>query len=543
MTTSTKTRSRVARAAFVALLMSTTATAALAAPKKHRQPAPNAALSAEVKALRAEVEALKASLAAQADAQAQAQPQAQAQQEKLDTLGQQLADLKATQDTASSDIATLKKPTGSTVVPKLSNGRPTFATADGNFTAGVKAVVMFDAASYMQKDRLPATVTNRDLNDGTNFRRARFGIDGTLFKDFSYGLLYEFGGSGAEEPGRIQEAFFQYNGLKPFRFRLGAFEPNVGLAAASSTSGIALMERPSVAEIARNVAAGDARSAFQVTATGALGEGDTSMSTNWFVSTALTGNVVAQANANGGGGEQQAWLGRVALAPSFPGGLRAHLGANAQYVFHAADSTGPSAAAGRYPIQLRDRPELRVDGTRLVDTGAIDTNHASVYGAEAALGYRSFLVEGEYFKFDFDRRRTGAAVLGDPDFDGWYVQGSWVLTGEQRAYNAGEARFDAPKPAYNFNAAAGTWGAWEVAARYSVVNLDWNAGRPGFATPAGGIRGGEQKITSVGVNWYLNPTIRMMLNYLHVDVDRLNAAGAQVGQKYDAVALRTQLSY
>jgi phosphate-selective porin OprO/OprP len=542
MTISTKTRSRAARAAFVALLMSTTATGALAAPK-HRATASNAALSAEVKALREEVESLKATLAAQAQAQAQQQPQAQAQQAQLDTLGQQLADLKASQETASSDIATLKKPTGSTVVPKLSNGRPTFATADGNFSAGLKAVVMFDAGAYLQKDNLPAQVTNRDLNDGTNFRRARFGVDGTIFKDFQYSLLYEFGGSGAEEAGRIQEAFFTYNGLKPFRFRLGAFEPNIGLSAATSTSGMPLLERPASAEIARNVAAGDARSAFQISANGQLGEGDTGMSSRWFFSTAVTGNTVGQSNSGGGGGEQQAWIGRAAFAPSTPGGLLAHLGVNYQYVFHPADALGPVATGVRYPIQLRDRPELRIDGTRLIDTGAIDTNHISVLGAEAALSYRNFLLEGEYFKFDLERRQSGAATLGDPDFDGWYVQGSWVLTGEPRTYNGGDARFDAPKPAFNFNPAAGAWGAWELAARYSVVNLDWNAGRPGFATPAGGVRGGEQKITSVGVNWYLNPTIRMMLDYQHVEVDRLNAAGLQVGQKYNAIALRTQLSY
>ena len=535
MTTSTKTRSRVARAAFVALLLSSTATAALAAPKR---PASNAALAAEVKSLREEVESLKAALAAQA----QQQPQAQAQQEQLDTLGKQLADMKAAQDTATSDIATLKKPTGSTVVPKLSNGRPTLATADGAFSAGLKAVVMFDAGAYLQKDNLPASVTNRDLNDGTNFRRARFGIDGTIFKDFQYTLLYEFGGSGVEDAGRIQEAFFTYNGLKPFRFRLGAFEPNIGLAAATSTSGMPLMERPASAEIARNVAAGDARSAFQISVNGQMGEGDTSMSSRWFLSTAVTGNTVGQSNS-GGGGEQQAWIGRAAFAPSIPGGLMGHFGVNYQYVLHPADALGPVATGTRYPIQLRDRPELRIDGARLIDTGAIDTDHLSVLGLEAAVSYSSFLLEGEYFQYDYDRRRTGAAVLGDPEFDGWYVQGSWVLTGEPRGYNGADARFDAPKPNYNFNPKAGAWGAWEVAARHSVVNLDWNAGRPGFATPAGGVRGGEQKITSVGVNWYLNPTMRMMLNYLHVDVDRLGATGLQVGQKYNAIALRTQLSY
>src|SRR5207237_100213 len=119
----------------------------------------------------------------------------------------------------------------------------------------------------------------------------------------------------------------------------------------------------------------------------------------------------------------------------------------------------------RYPVQLRDRPELRIDTTRLVDTGAIDARHVSVYGAEAGVSVKNFLLESEYFWYNIDRRNTTAVTLGDPSFNGWYVQGVWVLTGENRPYNPGEARFDAPKPAYNFNPAAGTWGAWELAAR------------------------------------------------------------------------------
>lgn len=528
MNHSTKTRTRVARAAFVALLMSSATTTVLAAPAS--RDAKLQEMQRQLDEMRGQMEQMRAANAGDS--------RLSAIQQQLDTFGAQLAEMKASQDTANSDIATLKKPTGATVVPKLANGKPTFATADGNFSANFKAIIMFDGASYMQDDNLPAAVTGRDLNDGTNFRRARFGIDGKLFKDFGYSLLYEFGGSGAEEAGRIHEAFLQYTGLGPSTIKLGAMEPNIGLAAASSTSGIALMERPSSAEIARNVAAGDARSALQIQANTALGDGDTGLVTNLFGATAVTGATVGAAQ---GFGEQQAWIGRVAVGPSLASGFQAHLGGNVQYVFHPSDATGGTNP--RYPVQLRDRPELRVDGTRLIDTGAIDTNHITVYGGEAAIGYNQFLIEGEYFKFDIDRRQTGTVALADPDFDGWYVQGSWVLTGEPRKYNPREARFDAPKQNFNFNPAAGTWGAWEIAARYSTMNLNFREGLAGAATPTGGIRGGEQEIWTAGVNWYLNPVMRLMFNYQHVDVERLNSAGVQIGQDYDTVAARAQVSF
>jgi phosphate-selective porin OprO/OprP len=57
------------------------------------------------------------------------------------------------------------------------------------------------------------------------------------------------------------------------------------------------------------------------------------------------------------------------------------------------------------------------------------------------------------------------------------------------------------------------------------------------------VRGGEQKILTFGVNWYLNPSMRLMLDYQRVDIDRLNAAGLQIGQAYDAVAARGQVSF
>jgi phosphate-selective porin OprO and OprP len=440
----------------------------------------------------------------------------------------------------------LKTPQGATTTATLPNGKPALATADGRFTANIRAIVMMDAGKYFQDDNLPAAVVGRDLNEGVNFRRARIGFDGKLFRDFDYALVYEFGSSGAEDPGRLYEASLTYTALKPWRIKVGAFEPNIGLAAAVSTSQMPLMERPSPAEIARNLAAGDSRVAVQFGGNGVWGEGDTGVASRWFLSTAFTGNTISTISSAGSAttqpfDEQTAWIGRVAVAPFASSGWQGHLGANYQYVVQPNDATG-GAAGVRYPIQLRDRPELRLDGTRLIDTGAIDARHATVLGGEAALQVRNLMIEAEAFRMRIDRRQTGAATLPDPKFSSWYVQGSWVLTGETRPYNPVEARFDAPKQNYNFNPEAGTWGAFELAARYSFVDLDYRAGVAG-APVAGAVRGGEQRILTLGFNWYLNPAMRMMFDYQHVDIERLSATGVQIGQEYDALAMRGQLTF
>lgn len=523
-------------ASLLALLLCSAAAPALAAPS---------ATEAKLQAMQQQLDAMRAQLTEIRGA-GSTDPRIDAMQKQLDAMAADLAELKTGQETAAADIATLKLPPApATVAATLPNGKPALATADGRFTANLRAIVMLDGGKYFQSNNLGAAVVGRDLNEGTNFRRARFGIDGRLFNDFDYALIYEMGGSGAEDNGHLQEAWVQYTALRPWRIKIGAFEANVGLAAATSTSQMPLLERPAPAEIARNVAAGDSRSAIQISGAGVFGEGDTGLATRWFVSTAVTGNVVGFSNSAGTStpqpfDEQTAWVGRVALAPYNGPAWQAHFGANYQYVFQPNDAGG--AAAARYGVQLRDRPELRMDGTRLIDTGLIDVRHVKVMGLESGLSAGPFLLEGEWFRYSMDRRSPLPGQT-DPRFEGWYVQGAWMLTGENRPYNAGDARFDAPRPTVNFSPSNGAWGAFEIAARYSVADLNYRPGARGTAAAMSAIRGGEQKIGTLGLNWYLNPSMRLMLDYQHVKIDRLNAAGVQIGQDYDTVAARAQLSF
>ena len=107
---------------------------------------------------------------------------------------------------------------------------------------------------------------------------------------------------------------------------------------------------------------------------------------------------------------------------------------------------------------------------------------------------------------------------------------------------ADKAAYGLPTPADPFTLDKGGIGAWELAGRYSVLDLNDDAGFFGFATPTGGVRGGRQSIWTAGINWYPNNAIRFLLNYEHTDVSRLNGSGVDIGAKLDTVALRAQLS-
>jgi phosphate-selective porin OprO/OprP len=83
-------------------------------------------------------------------------PRLTAIEQQLNAMAAQLADMKAQQDTANTNIATLQlPPQGATTIPTLPNGKPALATADGRFTANIKAILMFDGGKYFQDDNLP----------------------------------------------------------------------------------------------------------------------------------------------------------------------------------------------------------------------------------------------------------------------------------------------------------------------------------------------------------------------------------------------------
>ena len=500
--------------------------------------ADDAALAAQVDALRTAINEQRAQLESQAKL-------LEAQQAQLEALTRQLAQSKVTTQEA----------------PKLSltGPRPTITAADGRSSIALRANVQLDSAIYGEADERPLNhdfrrgsvgsaanrETNgaRDFSDGFNFRRARFGIEGSISRDFNYRLLLELGGAGTEGPTRINDAWIAYTGLAPFTFQLGAFSPPANMDDGTTPEDLPFIERASASELSRTLGGADGRIGLGVKASGA----------RWMSSLTFTTRTVNDAEVFD---SQLAAVARAGALVATGADYNLHVGASGTYVFSPADQ-GSSGTPPRHAIRLRDRPEIRVDSTRLIDTGAIDAAHASVLGLEFGANWKSFYLQGEHFWFDITRRAPGA--LDDPGFSGYYLQGGWMISGERRRYNAVTGSFQNPRPLIPFSSAGG-FGAWEIAARYSRMSLNFEAGLAGTAAIPGSVRGGEQSIRTLGVNWYLNPNFKVMMNYLLIDVNRLNPTGpgnlqpfgpapgtppigAGIGQDLDVFALRTQYSF
>lgn len=119
--------------------------------------------------------------------------------------------------------------------------------------------------------------------------------------------------------------------------------------------------------------------------------------------------------------------------------------------------------------------------------------------------------------------------------DGWFVQGSYVLTGENATYRGSVS------PRNAFDPQKGKWGAVELAARYSRINFDDRAFSLGFAdskTSASGARA-----FTIGMNWYLNRWFKLQLNYERTDFNRGITFGEDRRDHEDVFISRFQVSF
>jgi phosphate-selective porin OprO/OprP len=444
------------------------------------------------------------------------------------------------------------------VVVTMPNNRPTICTADGENCVALTSRVHFDVGGYNYRPNSAATSPQK-LDSGENLRRARIGVLGKFFGDWNYALIYDFGGSsdgfGGTAPGSlpgggtsgVENAYLSYTGFKPFGGKMaiegGIMDLPWTLDESTSSNDILFMERASAGIIAQNIAAGDFRSAAGTRWwnddfwAGAYVTGPTSgsiHSANVPAGTLPTSTSVVAASEQYGAVVRAA--GQVVSGPDYS----FHLGADAEWLIQPPRNL----VTGAQTLTLSDRPELRIDPTALITTGAIaNVSGAQVYGVEAAATYGSFFFQGEYYWFNVDRTaNTGLPPLGGASslkFNGGYAEASYVLTGESHKYNSSSASYGGIKPDRPFSWQAGSWGAWEIAGRFSTIDLNDQ-----IATAAG-IAGGRQNIYTAALNWYVNGNVRFMFDYLHGDISKQASSTSTLnaGSRFDAFAMRTQVAF
>ncbi len=173
-----------------------------------------------------------------------------------------------------------------------------------------------------------------------------------------------------------------------------------------------------------------------------------------------------------------------------------HLGLSYSHQFRNEDSRNDG-------LEIKVRPETYLTDDRLVDTGKFFTGDTDFVDPEMALVVGPFSLQGEYFHLFASSKEAD-----NPGFWGFYCQGSFFITGEHRPYDATKGLFSGIRPHRNFSFTHSGWGAWEAALRLSFIDLD-----------GGAIHGGRETDVTVGLNWYLNPHMRFLFNYVRAHVE------------------------
>ena len=415
--------------------------------------------------------------------------------------------------------------------------RPGICSADGANCIYLTSRLHFDAGDYLSVHPQQSTGPH-SLTSGVNARRARLGVLGVFDNDWNYAFILDFGGSTDATPSTlIENAYITYNGFRTYAaIDFGYLDVPFTLDESTSSNDIMFIERAEAKNVASNLAADDARAALGVR----------SNDDRYFAGVYLTGPQ-AGATHTGTNSQQIGGTARFTYQVLQGENYSLHAGVDGEYVF-LPRADGAAAAATTSTVAFSDRPELRVDSTSFLNTGQIPAKNADVFGGELAGGYDSLFFQGEYYIFQIDQSGLSkTSPKPELTFDGGYAEASWTVTGESRRYIPSTGAYSGIIPAHPFSLRDGGWGAWELAARYSYLNLN-NHDHPGVSPlVTGGVFGGRATGLAFGVNWYVNRNIRFMLNYIHEDVNKIpqTTAGGTTsgGVQINAIALRTQVAF
>jgi phosphate-selective porin OprO/OprP len=376
-------------------------------------------------------------------------------------------------------------------------------SADKRYKLKIGGRIHYDVGFLSPDDDTRAAVETTSatsktrIEDGSEIRRARIELSGEVGDRTEWATSYDFGGTRTN----LRNA---YVGVKGFPFgnvRAGQYKEPYGLEQLTSSNHLLFLERSLMNAFVPAFNAGvmvfDQAAEERVT---------------WAVGAFRTGTDDGEVSKGSG---EWAATARVTGLPVFSedGRRYVHLGLGLSHRSPTDDL-----------VTFASKPEANL-APNYVQASNVAAESLDLVGGELGFTSGPLTVSGEYTVASVD----GPSGSADPTFNGYYVQASWLLTGESRPYRKANGCFDAVKPAENAFGKEHGLGAWELAARYSAIDLVDD-----------GIDRGELDDVTVGVNWYLNPNTRVMVDYVLASLDP--AGGAAEGDT-NALLFRFQFAF
>ena len=484
--------------------------------------ATNSTEAAEIQALKQEIQALDQKVQALEQRRAAEQPATTDNSKgQIQALDQKVRVLERLRENDQDAAATVAK-----AQPRITVGANgfSFGSADSNFVVALHGVVQVDSRTFQNNDNVPG-------NDSILLRRARPILSGTVYHDFDFLFVPEFGGgtpgasSSATTPS-IYDAYVNYRYSPALQFQAGKFKTPVGLEQLQADVNLAFNERSLVTDLVPNRDLG-----FEL-------HGDIAGGLLSYAAGIFNGVGDARNSSNVGFQDDREFDGRLFVQPFKRTSLKPlqNLGFGVGGSWRDSSITNtlglPNTTGGSQPGFFTDGQQQFFAYTN----GVVAAHTHWRLAPQAYYYYGPLSLMGEYAISDQDvRNGTHSADLQNT---AWEIAGGWVLTGE-------DATFNGVAPRHPFNPRNGDWGALQLVARYAELDVD-KAAFPNFANPA--VSASEAHAWGVGLNWYLNKNIRVNTSYSRTTFTGGGSAGttapaAVTQHPEDVFFTRVQLSF
>jgi phosphate-selective porin OprO and OprP len=321
---------------------------------------------------------------------------------------------------------------------------------------------------------------------GSEFRRVRLYSSGKMYVNIKYKLQLDFsGGKISFKDVWMELSKLPLNG----NIRVGHFKEPLRLEGLTSSKYITFMERalPIAMSAERN--------------TGAM------YHTTFGEKISLQTGVFREGDSFGNDKESTNNINitsRITYLVMNDGDELLHLGASNSIRKNSSHSYGFSSRAENHL------------GNKLMSVDFEDVEETNILGGEIAYVNNSLSVQAEYLQ---------TTVMGETETElsSYYGQISYFLSGESRPYKSSLDGFSRVRP--NNNYGNGGKGAIELVARTS--SMDLTAANEGVLNDI-----------TLGVNWYLNPHTRVMLNYVMGEMTKETEVITE-----NSVMMRVQLDF
>jgi phosphate-selective porin OprO/OprP len=361
-------------------------------------------------------------------------------------------------------------------------------------------------------------------NDTFLLRRARPIFSGTMYRDFDFYFVPDFGGTSVQ----IFDAYLNYRYAPWLQLRAGKMKTPVGLEELQSDNYILFNERPLINSIMPNRDIG-----FQLW-------GDVMGGRLSYAVGVFNGIGDARNTPNFDFEDHREFAGRVFTMP-FKGTSVNFLqnlgvGVGGSWGNTSSNATGlPATTGGTLGGFVTDGQQEFFAYNPTTGTVVANGEHWRLspqgyyyWGPLSLMG--EYVIEGQ--------RVTKGAVSTSLENTAWQINAGWVITGEDATYTG-------VTPKKPFDLKNGHWGAFQLVGRYSELDVDDSA-FPVFSNPLTSASAAQS--WSVGMNWYLNKDIRVNASFSRTTFTGGGGAGATAPaivtrQPEEVVFTRVQLAF